>query len=207
MVVLRKSKLKNGYSFYFDISHKGKRWTEWLKIRVTGDPKSPENKNNIVLAKKMKIERERELVVLGKGLPEEVKVREQDFFPVFDELFGNRKKGAEVYANIRKKIEKFIGKEYLPINAIDKAWLSDYLRFLRDEGLANNTIHQYFWLMGTVLRRAVSKGYIQLNPHQLFERDERPKQKYGAADFLTQEELELFINTPIKKINEEVKQM
>src|SRR4051812_15958214 len=103
-VKLRKAKIKKGFSFYFDISYKGKRWTEWLKIHIKTNAEPNENEEKITLAKKMKIERERELIVLGKGL-HEVNLRERNFFDVYDELCTMRT--SHIYDNIRKKIEKF----------------------------------------------------------------------------------------------------
>src|ERR1041385_6432570 len=115
-VILRKSKIKKGYSFYFDISYKGKRWTEWTKIHIEKKGTKEENENKIELAKKMKTERERELIVLGKGLPGEVNLRERDFFDVYDELCIRRMRSHHIYQNIRKKIKKFNGeKNPLPI--------------------------------------------------------------------------------------------
>jgi site-specific recombinase XerD len=210
-VKLRKSKLKNGYSFYFDISHKGKRWTEWTKIHIrnSDDPHvREENKKNILLAKKMCSERDRELVVLGKGLPGEVRLREMDFFDVYDELCAPRIASAHICKNIRKKIKKYNGENKpLPISAIDKPWLAGFLAFLKREGMAGNTVHQYFAFMGTILREAMCLGYIVGNPHSLFGRHERPKLKRPNADHLTAEELDSFIQTPTKNIDEQLKQM
>lgn len=213
-VTLRKAKIKNGYSFYFDISYKGKRWTEWTKIRVvekdTPNVKkdSPKEKSEkIELAQKMKSERERELIVLGKGLPGEVHLRERDFFDVYDELCAPRVRSAHICVNIRKKIKKFNGEKPLPILAIDKPWLANFLAFLKREGMVNNTVHQYFAFMGTILREAMCLGYIVQNPHSLFGRHERPKLKRPKADHLTAEELSRFINTETTNVDEQLKQM
>ncbi|MDQ3108270.1 MAG: site-specific integrase, partial [Bacteroidota bacterium] len=210
-VKLRKSKLKNGYSFYFDISYKGKRWTEWIKIHVKNSDDiivKEENRKNIVLAKQMRSERDRELTVLGKGLPSEVRLREMDFFSVYDELCVPRIASAHICKNIRKKIKTYNGvNKPLPIAAIDKPWLAGFLAFLKREGMAGNTVHQYFAFMGTILREAMCLGYIVGNPHSLFGRHERPKLKRPKADHLTAEELDMFINTETKNIDEQLKQM
>jgi site-specific recombinase XerD len=210
-VKLRKSKLKNGYSFYFDISYKGKRWTEWTKIRVrnSSDPEvKEENKQNILLAKKMRSERDRELIVLGKGLPAEVNAREKDFFDVYDELCIPRIRSKDICKNIRKKIRLFVGEgRPLPIAAINKQWLSAYLGFLKREGMHNNTVHQYFGFMGTILREAMCAGYIVQNPFNLFNKHERPKQKRRSADNLSIDELDAFINCETTNVDEQLKQM
>ncbi len=207
-VKLRKSKLKNGYSFYFDISYKGKRWTEWTKVHIKGNPSLPENVDKIALAKKMRSERDRELIVLGKGLPNEVRLREMDFFDVYDELCAPRLRSAHICENIRKKIKKYNGENKpLPIGAIDKPWLAGFLLFLKREGMVNNTVHQYFAFMGTILREAMCLGYIAGNPHSLFGRHERPKLKRVKADHLTAEELDDFINCETKKVDEQLKLM
>lgn len=51
-VILRKSKIKKGFSFYLDINHNGKRWTEWLKIHIRNNAEPNENEEKISLAKK-----------------------------------------------------------------------------------------------------------------------------------------------------------
>jgi integrase len=207
-VKLRKSKLKNGYSFYFDISYKGKRWTEWLKVHVKGNSSLPENADKIALAKKMRVERERELIVLGKGLPAEVNAREMDFFSVYDELCAPRQRSKEICENIRKKIRKYAGEgRPLPIAAINKPWLVGYLKFLKNEGIHNNTIHQYFGFMGTILREAMCLGYIVQNPFNLFSKHERPKQKRRSADYLSPDELDAFIKCEALDVDQQLKQM
>ena len=206
-VILRKSKLEKGYSFYFDISYNGKRWTEWLKIRVKQNDSPAEKSEKIQLAKQMRSERDRELIVLGKGLPGEVHLRQRDFFHVYDEMCKPRIKAHHIYQNIRKKVEDFNGNKPLPILSIDKAWLTRFLTFLEGEGLADNTVHQYFSFIGTILREAMCAGYIIQNPHSLFSRHERPKLKRPKADFLTEEELNKFINAETIKVDEQLKQM
>ncbi|HEU4719364.1 MAG TPA: phage integrase SAM-like domain-containing protein, partial [Bacteroidia bacterium] len=214
-VTLRKAKIKTGYSFYFDISYKGKRWTEWTKIHVNekdspkGKKDTPEQKSEkIELAQKMKSEREREIVVLGKGLPGEIHLRERDFFDVYDELCAPRIRSAHICVNIRKKIKKFNGENKpLPILSINKAWLANFLAFLKREGMVNNTVHQYFAFMGTILREAMCLGYIVQNPHSLFGRHERPKLKRPKADHLTAEELQRFVQKETKNVDEQLKQM
>jgi len=206
-VTLRKSKIKNGYSFYFDITYKGKRWTEWPQIHIKTTAEKGENEEKIALAKKMKIERERELTVLGKGLPGEVKLRERDFFDVYDEMCLPRVRSKHICDNIRKKIKKYAGAQPLPILAIDKPWLSGFLAFLKREGIAHNTVHQYFAFVGTILREAMCAGYIVQNPFNLFGRHERPKLKRGKADHLTAEELDKFIQCETKNVDEQLKKM
>ncbi|MBI3510943.1 MAG: site-specific integrase [Bacteroidetes bacterium] len=207
-VVLRKSKLKKGYSFYFDISYKSKRWTEWTKIRIRNSDTSEEKNEKIILAKKMKSERERELIVLGKGLPGEIKLKEMDFFDVYDELCLPRLRSQHIYQNIRKKIKKFNGeKNPLPILAIDKPWLASFLVFLKKEGMVSNTVHQYFAFMGTILREAMCLGYIVQNPYNLFNRHERPKLKRPKADHLSEKELNAFIQKETTKVDEQLRQM
>jgi site-specific recombinase XerD len=206
-VVLRKSKIKKGYSFYLDISHKGQRWTEWTKIHIKTTNTDEENAKNKLLAKQMRTVRENELVVLGKGLPAEVNLQDRDFFDVYDELCAPRVRSAHICENIKKKIRKYHGAGPLPILAINKPWLAACLAFLKREGLVNNTVHQYFAFMGTILREAMCLGYIVQNPHSLFGRHERPKLKRPKADHLTPDELETFIQTETVDVDEQLKQM
>ncbi|MCU0432529.1 MAG: site-specific integrase [Bacteroidia bacterium] len=207
-VKLRKSKIKDGFSFYLDICHEGKRWTEWPKIKITGDISTQENRDKIDLAKKIKIERERELTVLGKGLPAELTRRELLFFDLMEEQIKQKGEGSKrKYETIMKKVKQYAGKKPLTLQAIDKVWLKGFINFLKKEGLHSNTVQQYFSFVSTVLNEIVGMEYLDFNPADKLPKSERPKRVLSPADHLTLEELELFIHTPTKRIDEQLKQM
>ena len=207
-VKLRKSKIKNGFSFYLDISHKGQRWTEWPNIKVTGNESTPENRDKIELAQKIRIERERELTVLGKGLPAELVRREMLFFDFYDEQVKLRNKAsAGVYQQVRQKVEQYAGKKPLTLKAIDKVWLKGFINFLKKQGLHHNTQQQYFSFVSTVLNEAVAMEYLDYNPANKLPKSERPQRVFTPADYLTTEELLQFIHTPTTGVDEQLKQM
>jgi integrase len=186
---LREKKLSGGgVSFYLDISHEGRRWYEFLNIRLKGSRRDPENLEKKKLADKARSVREYQLTVEKVSLPDETKKERDMLAYISEKSAGMRSSSAPV--QLRKKLETFTGWTELPMSKIDKSFLLRFQEFLKADGLSQGTIYTLVHRFSTFLYKAVEEGHIAANPYQKIPRSERVKQKRPTPAYLTTDEIE-----------------
>ena len=68
-VVLRKRKLKKGYSYYLDLNNNGQRWREFLGAKIKKAKDKLHDKDIEEFVKALRAQREYELMTQGHNIP------------------------------------------------------------------------------------------------------------------------------------------
>ncbi len=127
-----------------------------------------------------------------------------DYFRAFIKNFEKRVGVNRVAGTLRaykyayQHIEKFLNEKYklsdIPFTALDRSFIEKYDLHLRTEcHLALGTIVQLTTTFRTIINEAVADGILTFNPFWGYE-PERPQRE---QKFLTAEELELMMTTPL----------
>lgn len=130
----------------------------------------------------------------------------RSYFRAFNENFdkhvgANREeKTATSYWYALGHLTRFLKEKYnlsdIPFTALDESFIQKYDLHLRlDCHLAPGTIILLTTRLGTIIREAVSDGIITANPFAGYE----PKRPAKQQKYLTGEELERIMNTPLPK--------
>lgn len=188
-VILREKKLKGGgVSYYLDINHEGRRWYEFLEIRVKGNRRDPENVEKKKLADKARSAREYQLTVEKSHLPNEQE-KERDMVAFIKEKSAGMR-SQEAPGQLCKKLIAFTGWEEVPMSKIDKSFLLRFQEYLKSIGLGQGTVYTLVHRFSTYIYKAVESGYMTANPYQKIPRSERVKLKRPTPAYLTTEEIE-----------------
>lgn len=126
----------------------------------------------------------------------------RNFNENFDKRVGtNREQAtADSYWYALNHLTRFLKEKYnlsdIPFTALDESFIQKYDLHLRlDCHLAPGTIILLTTRLGTIIREAVSDGIITANPFAGYE----PKRPVSRQKYLTGEELERIMNTPLPK--------
>ena len=130
----------------------------------------------------------------------------RSYFRSFNENFdkrvgANREQAtADSYWYALNHLTRFLKEKYnlsdIPFTALDESFIRKYDLHLRlDCHLAPGTIILLTTRLGTIIREAVSDGVITANPFAGYE----PKRPASRQKYLTGEELERIMNTPLPK--------
>ena len=130
----------------------------------------------------------------------------RSYFRAFNENFDKRvganreQKTADSYWYALGHLTRFLKEKYnlsdIPFTALDESFIRKYDLHLRlDCHLAPGTIILLTTRLGTIIREAVSDGIITANPFIGYE----PKRPVPRQKYLTGEELERIMNTPLPK--------
>lgn len=130
----------------------------------------------------------------------------RSYFRTFNENFDKRvganreQKTADSYWYALSHLTRFLKEKYnlsdIPFTALDESFIRKYDLHLRlDCHLAPATIILLTTRLGTIIREAVSDGIITANPFAGYE----PKRPVPRQKYLTGEELERIMNTPLPK--------
>lgn len=130
----------------------------------------------------------------------------RSYFHAFNENFDKRvgasreEKTATSYWYALGHLTRFLKEKYnlsdIPFTALDESFIKKYDLHLRlDCHLAPGTIILLTTRLGTIIREAVSDGIITANPFAGYE----PKRPARQQKYLTGEELERVMNTPLPK--------
>lgn len=99
------------------------------------------------------------------------------------------------------KLKEFIGKDKLPMKAVDKSFIVRFLKFLRGASvkgnrglyetipLSPNTIQTYYNALVTALKCAYRDRLIAEDPTNFIRNDEKPRGELVEKVYLTEEEL------------------
>ncbi len=193
-VKLREKQLVSGeVSLYLDIVHNGKRWAEFLDIRINRKKATPEDTKKRKLALEIKVKREHEIIISDHGLVDK-KSKREDFVKYFEEYQkqkpANCNRSAALYT-----LRKFIGNKPLPISSVTTQWMKDFERFILQK-LKTSTAMTYLMHVNGVLNELVRKKVISQNPWHAVPVHDRLKIKKSSPVSWTIEQLEQLDNTP-----------
>ncbi|MBX0334321.1 site-specific integrase [Pontibacter sp. HSC-14F20] len=169
LVKLRARQLPaGGESLYLDYNHNGKRKYDFLGIHLLETPKTSlerqQNKDNQLLAERMRSERELDLSKNTLIVKASVQ-RKANFLLYLDEFTeAYPKKDARVIKAMATKFKKFIGEpELLPFSDVTVR-LCQRFRMHLDQTCSGSTPYNYFKKFRKVLKQAMKDGIIGQNP-------------------------------------------
>lgn len=199
-VVLRKKKLKKGFSLYLDFNINGKQWYEFLKLYLTGNKDT--DKDTMELAKKIHAKR---VLELQSNLHNEIDYSKShsNFIDFFEDIARKRpkqyKRKTNKWTNTLNYIKEYCG-DKLGFNQITSEWLDGFREFLLTK-LKRNSAATYYETLKASLNLAVRNRIIKENPCIYTDNISR---KQNERVFLDLEEISLLDRTPCTQ-NEDVK--
>jgi len=101
------------------------------------------------------------------------------------------------FNGVLKRLKEFAPQLYF--EDATPAWLRKYESFLRDAGLANNTIHKHFKLLKKIFNSAIREGVTENYP---FRNYDNPKYRESDRTYLTAEEtdkIEAILSMPLSE--------
>ncbi|HEY8936921.1 MAG TPA: site-specific integrase [Cyclobacteriaceae bacterium] len=199
-ITLREKKIAGGkISFYLDIYHHQKRWYEFLNIHIRKERPTPEDKVKRQLAQEICIRREHELIVENHGLLDKQK-KQGDFITFFKGYIASKTANNNLSATL-SHLNRFVGKQALPIIKVTTEWMKDFEGFLLKSVSANSALC-YLSNVSTALNYLVSKQVIDRNPWHAIPRHERLKKKDTKRTAWTIEELGKLASTPCRIVQQ-----
>lgn len=210
-VVLRKrQKSPTGkLSLYLDFSHKGKRWTKYLKMYLHPTPENgklsqkqkEENKKTTALAEAVQAKYLFELYSGEYGIVSENKTN-ASFIAYFQSLTDKRKSSNGNYGNwdsTLKHIKKYVKGKDITFAEISSKWVQgfkDYLdtNAMKKDGapLTQNSKLSYFRKLKAALKQAVEDEILIKNPATSVKGFKEGDSERG---YLTFEELQKLVKT------------
>jgi integrase len=207
-VILRQKELKNkGKSFYLDINHNGKRYYEFLNIKIhpKEDDTPDKKKEKIDLANTIRSQREIELISEGTSYTPKHK-KKIDFIEYYRAYLENyEKKDKRMIKYSFEKFNNFIKRNKLQASEVTPKVCEGFKDYLISPkaGLSGETPQNYYSRFKKVLRAATNDGLFKESPANgiLFKNnDDTDKLK---KEILTSDELTTLAGTSCG--NEEVK--
>ena len=195
-VHLRKKKLQDGReSLYLDIYKDGKRSYEFLKLYIKRG--SPENKEILSLAEKIKAKR---LIELANDEYDQISSnkRRSSFIKYFEKFSDTKPKWSNYYGalkHLKIYLEKTKKGNDVIFKQINKVWLSDFSDWLsKESGLSKNTCFIYFRKVKEVLYKAAQNGYIK---SEMIRQARGPVRGRTEREYLTLQEIQRLMDAPI----------
>ena len=203
-VTLRKRNQGGKTSLYLDYYHKGKRKTEYLKLYLSPNAKTKEekevNKKTLQLAETIRAQRQIEIQNGVYGFRDNEKLKGS--FLAYIELLANQRQDSPGnygnWTSMLKHLKAFCSYE-VSFSDIDRQFIQDFKYYLDkkaiahgDQKLSQNSKYSYFNKLRAALKQAVKDGILPTNPS---EGVDAFKQGEPEREFLTLEELQAAANT------------
>ena len=220
-VKLRVKKLANGNgSLYLDMNHKGKRSYEFLKMYLIPEVNASariQNENTMNAANAIKAQRIMEMNNERAGISS-ARTRSKMLLVDLIRIYIKRKEETQsspntikTYKNLIFSLNEWKGESInrVPLKDVDKDFCISYLRYLRTaktkfgKPYSKATTVGYSRFLHTILNYAVRNDMIQFNPFDKIDREEKIKVPETSRAFLTVDELQKMMETPMK--NETIK--
>jgi integrase len=192
-LVLRKRKIKSGYSLYLDIHVNGKRYKENLELYISDNKRlSEEEKETLLLAERIKARRILELRA-EKFNDKSILPKPKDFLLFMENTAkqGNRKYSTVLKWNSIIHLLEQYSNGGVSFQEINNTWLEKFKTYLL-QSLKRNTADTYFAIVKGVLNIAVKEEIIPFNPMNKVDRIGRSK---TLPKFLTLDEIILLDKT------------
>jgi integrase len=189
------SKLSNKnrpYRIQLDYLLNGKRIRETIKeVKFYPDDSKETKKEKERIVDRIKSQLEIELGNSKNGLVSR-QLQKANFIEYFEKQMTKKTQQTKVaWDNTLKHIIKFHGKK-ISFENVTMTWLENFLTYLKNQELSNNSIDVYFKKVNATLNQAVKEKIIIENPIRYIE---KPKKEETEILFLTKEELQKVINT------------
>lgn len=210
LVTIREKKLSGGgSSLFLDYTVNGIRHKEYLKLYIIpehGKIDKIKNQEARKAAAALKAKRIISLQSGEVGLPE--KMRDMlltSFLADRSEYYVSVGKDGYAYIinGIKGKIAGWNPK--ITLQALNKRQLLDFCSYMKDIGLSDGTVYNYYQTLGTQFKAARRERLIIINPFDEVTKQEKPCQPETEREYLTLSELRKLFDTPC--VNEEVKRM
>ncbi|HEY8933886.1 MAG TPA: site-specific integrase [Cyclobacteriaceae bacterium] len=203
MIALREKKIAGGkVSLYLDIYYNQERRYEFLNIHVRTERPLAEDKNKRQLAEEIRIQREHELIVENHNLLDKQK-QQADFIAFFDAYIESKTANHNLSTTLCH-LNRFVGKQRLPIIQVTTQWLKDFEAFLLKSVSVNSAL-TYLKNINGALNYLVSKRIIARNPWHAIPSYERLKKRDTKRTAWTIDELQILASTSCR-IKEQIKQ-
>ena len=197
LVTLRQRTTKDGgASLYLDYMIDGVRTREFLKMYLVPENTKIDriqNQEMLKLASAVKAKRILELQEGRTGIRH--KSRKDmllvDFLKEQQEHY--RLQDKPNYVLTLSKIIRWLGNygKKTTLLTVDKDYVLDFCRFMKDSGLSEGTVFMYFSNLNTVFNNAYRAGKMQENPISRIDWADRPKRPESTREYLTLEEIKL----------------
>jgi len=223
-VTLRTKKLTNGNeSIYLDITDKGERWYEYLRLYLV--PEVDDNAKRINANALKKANEIKSKFVLGQHKPEAKKCEKDGISITLMEWYDQYEHQMVVERTtskavkdhlhlIRPILEGFLKKnrlKYIKLKAFGRKEVLGFLTYMREwkaekrEHLSQGTMVTYQQRLIAMFNAAIQADYIERNPFNLIEDKERVPKYIANKEALTMDEIDMFANvTPCKEEDAEV---
>ena len=197
LVTLRQRATKDGGStLYLDYMLDGVRTREFLKMYLVPEHTKIDkiqNQETLKLANAMKAKRIIELQEGRSGIKRRKRkdMLLTDFIKEQQESY--RLQGKPNYVLTLSKILRWLndyGKK-TTLLTIDKDYILDFCRHMKDNGLSEGTVHMYFANLNTVFNNAYREGKMPENPISRIEWSQRPKRPESTREYLTLDEIKI----------------
>lgn len=187
-------------SLVLDIELAGKRTKKalglYFKTKPTTEADRKERKEKLALAKRIALEKERELITNRHDIPEQYQT-EADFLAYAwnyiaarEGLIGTGKHIAAV-----RKFQVFLKRKSIPCYEINEALLRRYVLYLQLH-LNGESPHNYFEKLSQIIKAATEELYFRRNPTRNIT---VRRSSYFQKEVLTAEELRLLWQTPCER--------
>ncbi len=194
-VTIREKKLLDGTrSLYLDIYHKGQRRYDFLNLYLTKN--KVQNKETILIAEKIRTQREMELQNDVYGFVAASK-RKMNFITYLESISSEKGKDSAFHCST-KLVKEFTG-NIISFQQVDEKWLEDFKKFLLKK-VSQNTAASYFQRIKQALKKAKMEKIITRNPGEFVS---NIKNLVTERTFLELKELEKLAKTDCK--NGEIK--
>lgn len=215
-VRIREKELKDGNkSLYLDIYMNGNRKKEGLKLYIVPEVNAAskqQNKNTWKLAEQIKAQRILDIQKVGMVDWEKVKKINMTLIDWVDKYIDDKEGLSESSTRGKRNLKdriveylKYINKENLPLNKVDKDFAKSFIAFLKTctynngkKTLSATTQRIFVNRFGTIMENAIREGIVSVNPFRLLDKREKPQKLNAEKEFLTIDELKKAIATPCR---------
>ena len=215
-VRIREKNLKDGNkSLYLDIYLNGNRKKEGLKLYIVPEVNAAakqQNKNTWKLAEQIKAQRILDIQKVGMVDWEKVKKINTTLIDWVDKYIDDKDGLSESSTRSKRNLKdriveylKYINKENLPLNKVDKDFVKGFIAFLKTctfnngkKTLSDTTQRIFVNRFGTIMENAIREGIVTVNPFRLLDKKEKPQKQNAEKEFLTIDELKKVIATPCR---------
>lgn len=225
-VTIRVKPCKYGnQSIYLDIYRNGFRKKEYLKMYLIPEhTKEDRRLNQITMQAVNAIKAERMLKILNDEAGIKTQCSKVLLIDWMKQLRRSAEKKAledgrsnasnsQTFESVIRHLESYISSNYenaVTLQSLDKKFclgFGEYLKNVRNRrggNLSANTRYLYFTKLSTALNAAVNSGLLLFNPVNYLDKTDKPRHKQSERGYLTEEELQLLINTPNTHTRQEV---
>ena len=222
-VKIRAKKLANGsQSLFLDILDNGQRTKEYLKLYLIPEREQADkiaNANTLQAATAIKAQRIKDIVNGKAGISKtESRITLFAWIKIFEEMPHGRfpaKDENSITKHIRSlahHLKEMGTPDTKELRQIDKKFCVSFAHYLQHDAIcftrygekskknkhiSPQTAFNYFDLFAQAMQCAENKGVILRNPVKTMDKRERPQKPAPHRDYLTLEELQILLKTPI----------